>query len=314
MRLLSLIITPALLAPAVAKAIPAWSKKYNLPCYICHRAGGNRLTEFGKDFLLRGHRTPDEQPLKSFRNLRLDEYMNLVTKATLTARNGERTRLRFDEETPMGGGALPGNWNAFLSNPFTDLVSSKLSAGYVGFTGDISKMEYWFARAGKFEPYIISGNGYGGPRNGISLPSPLVQSATTNNGVAAGYRFGDLFVEAGLMQKSNFSSIEKEFGAFGSSAGLFVVDGRSGFLGALNRSSYSLTGSYIGRRDYHLQAEAYFGEALTGYLRYERSSEAGVIGGLSYRLPRGRAVVEAAENKTGAAIVRTFRARLVWAL
>lgn len=43
-----------------AHAIPAWARKYDQPCQMCHYPAVPRLNAFGHKFRQAGYRTPDE--------------------------------------------------------------------------------------------------------------------------------------------------------------------------------------------------------------------------------------------------------------
>jgi len=55
-----IIVMAALLAPSVAQAIPAFSKKYEAPCALCHTSWP-RLNDVGVKFKLNGYQMPDTE-------------------------------------------------------------------------------------------------------------------------------------------------------------------------------------------------------------------------------------------------------------
>jgi len=54
------IVMAALLMPSIAQAIPAFSKKYEAPCSLCH-ASWPRLNDVGVKFKLNGYQMPDSE-------------------------------------------------------------------------------------------------------------------------------------------------------------------------------------------------------------------------------------------------------------
>lgn len=61
MALVLVILAGVLLATVQeAKAIPAWARKYNADCAMCHYPVVPRLNSFGHQFRRAGYRTPDE--------------------------------------------------------------------------------------------------------------------------------------------------------------------------------------------------------------------------------------------------------------
>jgi hypothetical protein len=303
MRILSKTLTAAavaaiaLVASAPSHAIPAWTRATGTPCITCHFGATNRLTKMGIDFLSRGHRLPGEE---SFNDETAGET-NILNYVSLSAR-GNIVSFR-QHQTPsttfgsptfslLAGGPLVQNLSFYTTYDLTTGGSAGLGEAYAQYTSDVEAPNYWWARAGKFNPHVnwLGRIAIGGSSAAISRNAGLGNtfSPSSNiNGVSAGYDAKSGFAaEVGIQEglagtgatnndKNVFGSLRQMFDEYGSSVGLLAYRGtfaygpsgttanpigpwnddytRAGVLGQFLRDKWEVHGAYFtGRNELRL--------------------------------------------------------------
>lgn len=247
--------------PTDGEAISAWSRKYKLDCTTCHFGSTNRLTQFGKDFQMRGNRTADEESVKDIEEINLANYASFAGKFRFDFGDGSPSS-KFDVEalSIYSGGSLYENFSYFFEIYLHERgnevgastgVREKLAEAYVLYNSNPNSDNYWFARAGSFTPRIVHTSSTGG-RVSISRPRMWNDQAGQGNlftprdrfyGVTAGFHTeSNLMGEVGITNggggnarpnqaennnfKDVFGAVEYEFDDFGSSVGLLAYKGQ----------------------------------------------------------------------------------------
>jgi hypothetical protein len=123
-----------------AQAIPAWSRKYDVSCQMCHTAAFPRLNEWGERFLANGYQSPDDQPDgDDTGKSALGDRLHLDTNPGhwLTARfnvtpfayetNAQNIEGKLDDKVTIGNanwlqlfvaGSLTKNMSVYIENEF----------------------------------------------------------------------------------------------------------------------------------------------------------------------------------------------------
>jgi len=186
-----------LLAPSSASAVPAWSRKYQMACTVCHFGGTNKLTPFGRDFLWRGQRmqgSGDEE--MSDGDFKMADYMSFASKVRLMSDKDASPSTEFDVEalSIYSGGPVDKNFSYFFefylhergkesnsggTGTVDTATREKLAEAYLFYNSDPDADTYWFARAGSWTPRVIHTASTGG-RLSVSRPSILNDNAGGN--------------------------------------------------------------------------------------------------------------------------------------
>src|SRR5436309_9216527 len=164
--LLLLINSFCFIAPA--SAIPAWSRRYNLPCGACHAYPSLQLTADGLDFFRRGHRMEKDTIDKNIINL-----ISAHGEWVYEIKEGESTAFPSPELHLHAGGALSPLFSAYVdANINEDFEVIYLQLTKEAQSGD----KYFTARGGKISPTIIRNYG-----NGLmaSASTPLILTDAT---------------------------------------------------------------------------------------------------------------------------------------
>jgi hypothetical protein len=132
----------ALAVPKESHAIPAWARKYNADCGMCHYAAYPRLNSFGLQYRRMGYRTPGEinkdQEIRDINNY-LSGRIRSQFAYDNTKGTKERTEFRSPEVSLFYAGAVSRHWSAYLHG-FTQNGSDVDFHGHVmGMWGDMQK-------------------------------------------------------------------------------------------------------------------------------------------------------------------------------
>ena len=217
------------LAPRHATAMPNFSRQYGVPCSLCHTVIP-RLTREGYDFRRAGFRMPEDlgkdgpsdknrgnqgYNMADHFSARLQANVGYTRRNHATATGGyspgdstfENFQVEFTEFTlyPLTG-SFAKNWasEAEISGT-TDEI--EVENAYVRYARG-EENQYWQARIGIFHPF----EGYGASDRVLGLSRPLIQTATTKNGLGAtnGYKvwgFDQAGVEWGFQAKGTSLSV-----------------------------------------------------------------------------------------------------------
>ncbi len=167
-----------------SSAIPAWARKYNADCAMCHYAAYPRLNSFGLQFRRMGYRTPSEvnkdQDVANVNNF-LSGRIRSQFAYDNTKGTKERTEFRSPEVSLIYGGAISRHWSAYIHG-FADSGSNVDFHGHVmGMFGDMDK--YLMVRVG--EMHMLNQEGVGGFDRPVGITSspiytnPLTRNAST---------------------------------------------------------------------------------------------------------------------------------------
>ncbi|MBI4714981.1 MAG: hypothetical protein HY760_03425 [Nitrospirae bacterium] len=167
-------------APPPAEAIPAWARKYNSDCSLCHYPAAPRLNALGHEFRRAGFRMPDEfnkaqdiSQVGNFLSVRgrvLYDYRDRET-------GSEESEFQWSDTTFFYAGAVAENLSAFAELERADADDVGLVAQIGGIWGRPDR--YTTFRTGQF--HTLSRVGFGGfdRPTGISTPSIRTDDLTT---------------------------------------------------------------------------------------------------------------------------------------
>ncbi|MFO0700580.1 MAG: hypothetical protein U0236_15260 [Nitrospira sp.] len=189
--ILALIVLEAIAAavPQESHAIPAWARKYNADCGMCHYASYPRLNSFGIEYRRMGYRTPSEinkdqqiQDVNHYLSARIrEQFVYDNTRGTT-----ERTEFRAPEVSLFYAGAISRHWSAYLHG-FTENGSNVDFHGHVmGMWGDAHK--YFMVRIGQM--HMLNQEGIGGFDRPVGITaSPVHASPLTQNAAPMIFHF-----------------------------------------------------------------------------------------------------------------------------
>ena len=194
--ILALVVLEAIMlaAPQESQAIPAWARKYDADCAMCHYPVVPRLNSFGQQFRRAGYRTPSEfnkdQDLTNVGN-----FLAARIRAQLAYDNTkgtvERSEFRFPDLSLFYSGALTRNFSAWI-HAFSNNSTSVDFHGHVqGIYGDSDG--FISVRVGQM--HMLQQEGVGGfdRPTGISLPPiqalTLTSTSSLINGAAQAFNF-----------------------------------------------------------------------------------------------------------------------------
>ena len=172
-----------------ASAIPAWARKYNADCAMCHYAAYPRLNSFGLQYRRMGYRTPNEVN-KDQEISNVNNYLAGRIRAQLAYDNTkgtkERTEFRSPEVSLFYAGAISRHWSAYLHG-FTQNGSDVDFHGHVmGMFGDMDK--YLMVRFG--EMHMLNQEGIGGFDRPVGITSsPIHANPLTRNAAPMIFHF-----------------------------------------------------------------------------------------------------------------------------
>ena len=120
MALVLVILAGVLLATVrEAEAIPAWARKYNADCAMCHYPVVPRLNSFGHQFRRAGYRTPDEFN-KEQDVSKVGDFLSVRARTRFGYENKEggieRSEFTLSDVTFFYAGALTKNFSAFVES------------------------------------------------------------------------------------------------------------------------------------------------------------------------------------------------------
>lgn len=159
-----------------------------MPCTSCHFNGTNRLTKFGKDFLVRGDRTMDADAKVDLSKASLGNYASIASKVRFEADKDADPSTKFDVEalSLYSGGPIDEHFSYFFEiylhergkeatsggGTLDTAVREKLAEGYVLYNSAPTQPNFWFVRAGSYTPRFIHQLSTGG-RASVSRPRIL---------------------------------------------------------------------------------------------------------------------------------------------
>lgn len=172
-----------------SSAIPAFARKYNADCAMCHYAAYPRLNSFGLQYRRMGYRTPvevdkdqDVTNVSHFLAGRLrTQFAYENTKGTI-----ERGEFRFPEVAFIYAGAFSRNFSAYIHG-FADNGSNVDLHGHVmGMFGSAEK--YFMVRIGQM--HMLQQEGIGGFDRPVGITTtPIHATPLTRNAAPAVFQF-----------------------------------------------------------------------------------------------------------------------------
>jgi hypothetical protein len=177
-----------------SQALPAFARKYNADCAMCHYPVVPRLNNFGQMYRRMGYRTPveinKEQDVSNVSN-----FLSARIKTQLAYANNkgevERSEFRFPDASLFYAGALSRNFSAYM-HVFSDNSTSVDFHGHImGNWGTAENM--FMVRVGQM--HMLNQEGVGGfdrPTGINSSPTQtfaLTRTSTLPNAGALAYTF-----------------------------------------------------------------------------------------------------------------------------
>jgi hypothetical protein len=186
--------TIVLAVPQESQAIPAWARKYDADCAMCHYPVVPRLNSFGQQFRRAGYRTPSEfnkdQDLKNVGN-----FLAARVRAQLAYDNTkgtvERSEFRFSDLSILYSGALTRNFSAYIHASSNNSTNVDFHGHLQGIYGNSDS--FISVRAGQM--HMLQQEGIGGfdRPTGISVPAihalTLTSTSVLANGAAQAFQF-----------------------------------------------------------------------------------------------------------------------------
>ena len=172
-----------------ASAIPAFARKYNADCAMCHYAAYPRLNSFGLQYRRMGYRTPNEinkdQDVANINNYLAGRIRSQVVYDN-TEGTKERTEFRAPEVSFLYMGAISRHWSAYIHG-FADNGSNVDFHGHVmGMWGDMDKG--FMVRFGQM--HMLNQEGIGGFDRPVGITSsPIHASPLTRNAAPMIFNF-----------------------------------------------------------------------------------------------------------------------------
>lgn len=165
-----------------SEAIPAWARKYNADCSMCHYPAVPRLNSFGQQFRRAGYRTPDEfnkdqdvTKAGDFLAVRLRTRFNYENKEGQI----ERSEFRLNDATFFYAGAISRNFSGFVESEIDSTGGIELIGQVLGVFGKPDR--YVSFRTGQIHTLQRVGLGGFDRPAGIST-NPLHSTALTRAG------------------------------------------------------------------------------------------------------------------------------------
>jgi hypothetical protein len=277
--LTAIAVVTAFAFPVGSKAIPAWARKYNVPCSSCHFGGSYKLTKFGRDFMWRGYATKDAEYIEDPAEVKLLDYMSFSQSWSYTADKTAASATSFNT-TRFGftaGGPLYDHFGFLLG--YTIAPSAGISYGHLEYNTDHAADSYFFARAGLLSPETLTLQFIGRPSAVTGSVGGGITSSPSSkmNGVAVGFRAkSNTIIEAGYVNGANspvtgvddsnakdvWGTIEQWFDDFGSNVAVGFYKGTAKVQASagppptfwyMDYDRWSVTGSFM-RENYTLEA------------------------------------------------------------
>ena len=170
--------------PIPAYAIPAFARKYNADCSMCHYPNVPRLNSFGHEFRRAGYRTAEEFD-KDQDITEVGNFLAARSRARYNYNNAENgdieSQFQFHDATLFYAGSMTRNLSSFAELEF-EPEKDETEIGLVAHIGGVfGKPDHYSTfRVGQF--HVISREGFGGfdRPTGISTASILSDDLTAD--------------------------------------------------------------------------------------------------------------------------------------
>lgn len=230
--------------PATVKAIPAWSRKYDMECSMCH-VGGFKLTSAGREFLRNGHQflekkdgdgAKEKEPnLSDYASyaMKFRAYVKRVGKSVPNSTsdagyNKDSSSFEQHNFTVYTGGPLDNGFSYFAemyfsenagktsgSSDFDDYGRSKLAEAFLQYTYGNDDVNLNL-RGGQLVSSLLHVNGVGArlPQDRAAVLQMKVGANpytpfTRQFGVAAAQKFHSVTAEVGLVNGTGSSTYNR---------------------------------------------------------------------------------------------------------
>jgi hypothetical protein len=183
-----------LAAPEESHAIPAWARKYDADCAMCHYPVVPRLNNFGQMYRRMGYRTPDEVN-KDQAIANVSNFLSGRIKTQFGYENNkgqvERTQFTSPDVALFYGGAISRNFSAFIHVFANNSTNVDVHGHIMGNWGTAENMI--MVRVGQMHMFNQEGVGGFDRPTGLN-PSPtqvlaLTSTSSFTNGRALAYTF-----------------------------------------------------------------------------------------------------------------------------
>ncbi len=185
------IFTAGVLLATIRKSegIPAWTRKYNADCAMCHYPAVPRLNSFGQQFRRAGFRTPDEFG-KDQDVTKIGDYFATRLRGRFGYENQEgqveRSEFTLHDATFFYAGPLSQNFSAFVESEIEGDGEVKLIGQFQGVFGNADR--FVSIRIGQMHTLQRVGVGGFDRPTGIST-NPVHASTLTRAGNITGSQF-----------------------------------------------------------------------------------------------------------------------------
>jgi hypothetical protein len=179
--LLICLISTLLVSVRESRAIPAWARKYNADCAMCHYAAYPRLNSFGLQFRRMGYRTPVEinkdQEISNVNHFLAGRIRSQFAYDN-TRGTKERTEFRTPEISLLYGGAFSRHFSGY-ARASSDGSSSVFTGQLIGLYG--TAKDFVTARVGYMPTLLFNGVGGFDRPVGLSVPTIYASPLTRNS-------------------------------------------------------------------------------------------------------------------------------------
>jgi hypothetical protein len=167
--------------PAPAQAIPAWARKYNADCSLCHYPNVPRLNSLGHEFRRAGFRMADEFN-KSQDISKVGDFLSVRGRVQYDYRDREgqtiESEFRWNDTTLFYAGALTKSFTSFAELEWENNDDISLVASVGGVWGQSD--HYSTFRIGQF--HTLSRVGFGGFDRPTGISTPLIRTSDLTTG------------------------------------------------------------------------------------------------------------------------------------
>lgn len=167
-----------------AHAIPAWARKYDQPCSMCHYPAPPRLNTLGHQFRQAGYRMPDEFD-KDINAANVSHYLSVRGRGRYAYTNFEddtkrdTNEFKWNDTTFFYGGPVGKNYAGFAELEWEAEDAIGLVASVSGVRGNPD--HFTTLRVGQF--HTLSRVGFGGFDRPTGISTPKIRDAELTKGV-----------------------------------------------------------------------------------------------------------------------------------
>ncbi|MBI3994850.1 MAG: hypothetical protein HY349_02610 [Nitrospirae bacterium] len=167
-----------------AHAIPAWARKYDQPCSMCHYPAPPRLNTLGHQFRQAGYRMPDEFN-QDINAANVGHYLSVRGRGRYAYANFEDDTKRdtnqflWNDTTFFYGGPVGKNYAGFAELEWEAEDAIGLVASVSGVWGNSE--HFTTLRVGQF--HTLSRVGFGGFDRPTGISTPKIRDAELTKGV-----------------------------------------------------------------------------------------------------------------------------------